>query len=84
MPNGRSVDPDEIEEVGSRVCPAIADEYAEILNDAPLAGRLRDGAIGGNLGVNWADRFTFFYNSIYETKANIRSRGKTLGFLGCR
>lgn len=77
------VDPDDLEEAGSKHLKALADAYDELVLDAARSTRDRAAAFTGNgkskaLLEAFDDAYEMFYSITYQTGVNIRAMGETL------
>lgn len=79
MSDGRALDLDEIKDVGTQVCPDIANWLDEAASTLSVAAGGRGSAFGDHkLTDTWNEFYGLFYECVYETAQNTRAMGSAL------
>ena len=74
-----SVDTEDLRTVGKEICPAMADQYEEVINKANAIRGLSNRVFGSTEASDSFERyFELFHTCVYETGYNLLASGKTL------
>lgn len=75
----REYTPDEIREIGSQACPAIAASYEALGPSAKSLSAFKDDLYGTHpTGAIWAELFDLFKSAVDETPISISAMGQAL------
>jgi len=75
----RQYTPDEIRQIGSQACPAIAASYEQLGPSAKSLSTFKDDLFGTHPNAaTWAELFDLFKNAVDETPISINAMGQAL------